>query len=243
MKETLLQLKKLQDVDNLNVTLSRSLQENSLQQEALVKVLATGQEQLNQSQQQQKERKAKHRELETQVADLDKKRQSTEERQLMAANKAEMEALDRQHQTLAASLDEVENQTLELLDLMESQEVELKKQVKVVAEEQAETRKQKELLAMDVKDIEDELSRLKIVREELSSALPASVWSKYQEISQNRAGRAVSSASGGLCQVCRLSLPPQLLNELQKQEKMLHCPHCTRFLYWGDAPDVQVQAS
>jgi len=46
------------------------------------------------------------------------------------------------------------------------------------------------------------------------------------------AGVAVALAKGGTCQGCRMRLPPQLYNEIQKHLQIHFCPNCQRILYY-----------
>ncbi|MDR1051986.1 MAG: C4-type zinc ribbon domain-containing protein [Deltaproteobacteria bacterium] len=39
-----------------------------------------------------------------------------------------------------------------------------------------------------------------------------------------------------MCRCCRLSIPPQLYNELQRNDKLITCPNCARILWWMHHP-------
>ena len=43
---------------------------------------------------------------------------------------------------------------------------------------------------------------------------------------------AISSAVDAVCSGCHLNIPPQMYNELQRQDKMSFCPNCQRIIYW-----------
>ena len=51
-------------------------------------------------------------------------------------------------------------------------------------------------------------------------------------IFSRRAGVAVALAKVGTCQGCRMRLPPQLYNEIQKHLQIHFCPNCQRILYY-----------
>jgi predicted nucleic acid-binding Zn-ribbon protein len=47
----------------------------------------------------------------------------------------------------------------------------------------------------------------------------------------------VVTARGGICTGCRMHIPPQLFNELQKfRDHVRQCPNCHRILLWRPAP-------
>ncbi len=45
---------------------------------------------------------------------------------------------------------------------------------------------------------------------------------------------AVAPAIGAVCMGCNMNIPPQLYNELQREEAVRMCPHCQRIIYWED---------
>jgi predicted nucleic acid-binding Zn-ribbon protein len=51
-------------------------------------------------------------------------------------------------------------------------------------------------------------------------------------IFSRRNGLAVAEAKGGTCQGCRMRLPPQLYNEIQRHSQVHFCPNCQRILYY-----------
>jgi len=55
---------------------------------------------------------------------------------------------------------------------------------------------------------------------------------KYEQIFSRRGGLAVVEVREGICQGCRMRVPPQLYNEIQRNAKVILCPSCQRMLYW-----------
>ena len=51
-------------------------------------------------------------------------------------------------------------------------------------------------------------------------------------IFSRRGGLAVVEIREGICQGCRMRVPPQLFNEIQRNEQVILCPSCQRMLYW-----------
>ena len=52
-------------------------------------------------------------------------------------------------------------------------------------------------------------------------------------IFSRRGGLAVVEARGGICQGCRMHVPPQLFNEIQRNlDRVFICPSCQRILYF-----------
>lgn len=69
-----------------------------------------------------------------------------------------------------------------------------------------------------------------------AGALAGPLRSKYELIFAKRGGTAVVEARNGICQGCRMHLPPQLYNELQRHHEIRVCPNCHRIIFWrGEA--------
>lgn len=69
-------------------------------------------------------------------------------------------------------------------------------------------------------------------REALVAGMDPSLRTKYEQLFDRRGGSAVVAARGGICTGCRMHIPPQLYNELQKYREIRQCPNCHRILYF-----------
>jgi predicted nucleic acid-binding Zn-ribbon protein len=96
----------------------------------------------------------------------------------------------------------------------------------------------------EAKELSDKTGRLKgdIERERASRAemvktLAEDVRRRYETIFSRRGGLAVVEVRGGICQGCRMHVPPQLFNEIQRSpERLFVCPSCQRILYFRAEP-------
>jgi len=69
-------------------------------------------------------------------------------------------------------------------------------------------------------------------RDALSQGLDPSLRTKYEQIFERRGGSAVVAALDYMCTGCRMRIPPQFYNELQKFRDIRQCPNCHRILFW-----------
>jgi len=67
-------------------------------------------------------------------------------------------------------------------------------------------------------------------RENVANVLPASLVKKFTILREQRRGQALAVARDGYCMGCNMQLPPQLYNNLYKNDELLSCPHCQRIL-------------
>jgi len=69
-------------------------------------------------------------------------------------------------------------------------------------------------------------------REALVAAVDGELRRRYEMIFARRNGLAVVAVRAGTCQGCRMRVPPQLFNQIQRGEQVILCPSCQRLLYW-----------
>jgi predicted nucleic acid-binding Zn-ribbon protein len=77
-----------------------------------------------------------------------------------------------------------------------------------------------------------EIERERATRTELVESVDGDLRRKYEMIFSRRGGVAVVEVRGGTCQGCRMRVPPQLFNEIQRNQNVILCPSCQRMLYW-----------
>lgn len=69
-------------------------------------------------------------------------------------------------------------------------------------------------------------------RAALVAAVDDDLRRRYEMIFARRNGLAVVAVRAGTCQGCRMRVPPQLFNQIQRGEQVILCPSCQRMLYW-----------
>ncbi len=77
-----------------------------------------------------------------------------------------------------------------------------------------------------------EMERERATRTELMQSVDGDLRRKYEMIFSRRGGVAVVEVRSGICQGCRMRVPPQLFNEIQRNEHVILCPSCQRMLFW-----------
>ena len=83
-----------------------------------------------------------------------------------------------------------------------------------------------------IAELEKELSRCLEQRGSTASKVDAGLLSMYERIRKAKDGLAFVLVKGSTCQGCFMELPPQVVNELMKGDKIVTCERCSRLLYW-----------
>ncbi len=55
---------------------------------------------------------------------------------------------------------------------------------------------------------------------------------KYELVRERRGGIGICPVENGICEGCYMAIPPQLYNELQRDNRFYECPHCKRIIYY-----------
>lgn len=125
----------------------------------------------------------------------------------------------------------IEDRMLELLEQIEASE----KQVKVLKADRAdlarEIEEQQNLIRKEAEERSRELASLNLERDEIWAELEPKIQKIYNRANQQGKGIAVAAVVDGVCQVCRMNIPPQAFIELLRLDNMSMCPNCQRIIY------------
>ncbi|PMP62540.1 MAG: hypothetical protein C0197_04480 [Caldimicrobium thiodismutans] len=145
----------------------------------------------------------------------------------------------RDYQILLREIDEMkktirikEDEILKLMEEIENLSKErdnLKNQLeKVQAVLEEETKKFEKFC----EEINAEKESLLKKRKEIAEKISGGILRKYELIRQKKGGVGIAAVENGVCEGCFMSVPPQLYNELQKDNRFYECPHCKRIIYF-----------
>lgn len=97
---------------------------------------------------------------------------------------------------------------------------------------------EEELLTEETAKVEKEAAKLSTERDKImkareskAKAVPAALLKKYTMIRDKRNGLAVVAVSNNVCRGCFMNIPSQLYNDLMKEDRILACPTCNRIMF------------
>lgn len=177
--------------------------------------------------------KKAHRALEQNVADLQARIARSKQRMRDLKTNKEFQAMQKE---VDEAKKEIAGKEETLLSLMESIEAverdlgvldnEVRERKTVLDAAGAELEKEQGLL-------KEKLDRLEALQEKIREKLGTDLSKRSDFLIQRQAGIAVAAVENGVCQVCHMNIPPQKFIELQRDQEILQCPHCHRFIYWS----------
>jgi len=144
----------------------------------------------------------------------------------------ELMALQREIDLGKEAKQQLEDELLQVMESLEKLNAQLAEEETAQAELETEVEARVEIPRMEASELSEGLDEQKAKREALAAEIDGSLRSKYEQIFRRRGGTAVVEARKGVCTGCRMSLPPQLFNELQRYKEVRQCPSCYRILYF-----------
>ena len=173
-----------------------------------------------------------HKALEQTIADLGARLGRQKTRQTEVKTNKEYQAVLKEIDETKKEISRNEDSALELMETIENLGNEIKDLETQVAEKRKKLDEQKAILQQESDLLKGRLDRLEEIRQRVRDRVEPELLKKTDFLFFKQAGTAVSAVDNGVCQVCHMNIPPQKFIELQRDEVMLQCPHCHRFLYW-----------
>jgi len=175
---------------------------------------------------------ARQQELETRLSANETKLKDRRMRLARIRSDKDLGVARREVDLLKEETGTIEN---ELISVLEQVEV-VGAKLRGIEEELARLRAAMETEAAELREtvarLSGEIERERSVRNALVEGLDGDLRRKYEMIFSRRGGLAVVEIREGICQGCRMRVPPQLFNEIQRNEQVILCPSCQRMLYW-----------
>ncbi len=179
-----------------------------------------------------KERRARERDLEAHEAQTEKLKARMSE---LKTNK-EYQAYLFEIEMANKKKGEIEEQILILMEKVEQMQRAAKDaQAKVTEAERAFGLEKKTLEDLDAK-LAAELSELDRKQREVAAGIDKGLFDRYTKLKAARKDLALAPVRDGICQGCRLQVPPQLVAEVKRSDELQTCPYCHRMLYWDGGP-------
>jgi len=132
-----------------------------------------------------------------------------------------------------------EDQIIACLEELEKLNEELGDKENVLASMGENIDKDKKVVEEEVGLMEKELDAVSAERKTLVQAIESPLLANYRRIRTGSGGVALSLVNNATCSECHMSIPPQMYNELQRQDALQHCPHCQRMIYWKEVEPIE----
>jgi predicted nucleic acid-binding Zn-ribbon protein len=125
----------------------------------------------------------------------------------------------------------LEDETLDCLDKIDAAESEIRDQEESYEAEAVEVSEKKSVLEASADSERRSLDKFSAQRDELSSKIDPELIRQYEIIKSYSRGIAIVQVIDSICSGCNMNIPPQMYNELHRENELRTCPHCHRMVY------------
>ncbi len=184
------------------------------------------------------EMKEKIRDIRKRKIEIEDELELETERMKKSQQKMSAVQNNREYQALNKEIEEIKkaNKTREdeLLELLE----EIKKLEDAVSEGEKELKVDRKEAAAEEKhinaiaaDLDRKIAELNSEAEAVAAEVKPDLLAKYRFLAERRQGLVVAAVTDAVCSACNMNIPPQMYNELLRDERMMTCPSCQRLIY------------
>ena len=131
---------------------------------------------------------------------------------------------------------QIEDEILSLMEDIENYSAELQKEELKIKKAEDEFKQQEKVIEEEKKDLESEMETQKAKRDEFVVKIEKGNYTQYVNLLEKSGGVAVVQTENEICLGCNTNIPPQLFNDIKKNEGIYTCYFCKRFLFFKE-PD------
>jgi predicted nucleic acid-binding Zn-ribbon protein len=174
------------------------------------------------------------REKESEIEDQEQQIQKTQSHLKEIKNNKEYQAHLHEIDTLKRGRGTIEEAVLLLMDRIEILKNEMATEEQSCKEKELKFSETVQTIEKEIAGLHEEKLKLTEERKKLSDQINKKIMVQYEHLLTTRKGTALAGVSGNTCLGCHMSLPPQLVAEVKRNEKLLTCSQCYRILYWQE---------
>ena len=153
-------------------------------------------------------------------------------------NSKELSALQREIDLIKQNNSEREEELIKLMEDTEGARAMIRTKQEEVAALQADWERSQAELNTQLTGIDQAVSEAAARRQAIAAKVAKDLISRYEMIFSRRGGTAVVEVTGGICQGCYMNIPPQLWNEIIRNDKIHFCSSCQRILYYKPSEEA-----
>jgi len=155
----------------------------------------------------------------------------SEERLRSVKTNKEYQSILKEIEDLKSKNSVIEDAMLECLDRIEDVEKNLEIKTQQYAAVSAQIASEKKAIINESKKAGKKLQQLKADWDVVSGTIQPELLSTFLRVKE-KIGTAVVPVIDAVCQGCHLNIPPQMFNELQRNDILRFCPQCQRIIFW-----------
>ena len=125
-----------------------------------------------------------------------------------------------------------EEEIIRMLDEIDQVKTDYATSKEKVRKEKEEIEKETAQVKEQMVKVEQDIDHWQKNKEEILKETDPELLKQYNTLKEKRNGIAIVLVKNEGCQGCYVNIPPQMYNEVQKNNEIILCPNCHRILYW-----------
>lgn len=234
MKEDLLKLLDLQNIDTKIVNIKKRLEKSPVELAKLLEEFEPHNEKYNNSVNLLKEKEAQNLKYKMELEEKTALLKKLQGRLSNVKNAKELSAVDTEINGVKKSISEIEENTIKLLDEIDNLKKEISDDEQIISGEQKNIDEIKVKIESEKNEISGELNKLETGRKKIANLVDKDLLKKYEFIFEKKESKAIVLIKDSVCTGCYMSIPPQTVNDIRKGLKIYYCQYCSRILYYPE---------
>lgn len=234
LREEVGKLVKLQELDTELYLLNKEKDEKPKILEALQNEYEQKKRILNEYEEKSKIQLLKRKELEGQLAAKEEKIKELQNKLYSLKTNKEYSAMLSEINGVKMDKSLLEEQILKIFEEQDNLKIELDKQNELLKEEEKKYNQEKDKIQNRIKEIEGFIKDLSAKRAVAEKEINGKIITQYSRILKGKESLALVKVENHSCQGCYMNVPPQVINEIKMNDKLIFCEMCARILYIPD---------
>ena len=234
MQQILSSLLDLQDLDEQLGELDRSKVYLPEMIENINKELNELENDLSENQQTLIDAKVKQKELELNVQTDKEALENYQKQMKVIKTNKEYDALVMEIDTKKQSISDSEEEILKLMGIIDECTEKIEELKTRLADVKENNQTYLENLRSEMASLESKISEKKQQRQELTKTFDRKALTVYERIRRGRGGMAVVPLRKKACGGCFKKIPPQMVQQIRRGDRIYTCDSCGRILIWVD---------
>lgn len=178
----------------------------------------------------------KKRELESDLALIETKRNRYKEQLDTVKTNKEYTGLQHEIEGVNQAIRQVEDQILAQMEEAEQIKGGVEEAQKALDREEAVLLQEKNVIQAEVDKLQAEIDAFKSQRQQWVVQVPEDIMEVYKRTALHRRGIAMAEAKNAICLECHMRIRPQLFQEIKRNDSIIACESCSRILFFVGPP-------
>ena len=173
----------------------------------------------------------RRRELETTIEDEQERIKDRQTKLMNIQTNREYQSILKEIEDTKQSNKQSEEELLLLIEQLEAMQNKIVEITKKCADEEAKLSAENKVIEDEAVKLEAQKSKIIKARNNQAEKVDKKYLKRYETLKERRNGLAVAGVTKGVCQGCNMNIPPQMFNDLLREDAILSCPTCNRMMY------------